>query len=142
MIAKITPVILSVLLLMILSSCSSYVGRTVDMSQPSVCRISESQSTCILSDKDIRIEIEIDALAEANNYLAKGAVDLLEKANFNEYTNIDLMIYLIDDGVIVDTVIMRLGGGEIGNKIPINRKFTSEKHFDAFIMSYSYRVQG
>lgn len=131
-----------VFLIMFATSCSSYVGQTVDIGNPNVCTIYSPQHPCVIGDKDIRIKIEISDSTETGTYSADGAVDLLGKANFNQVTSARINILLINDNVVVDSVPISIVGGEPGATMKFQRAFKADKKFNAITAGYSFRIQG
>lgn len=130
------------LCIVVLASCSPYVGVHIDSNHPNYCSTYTSQYPCEISDKDFRVRLAIDELDEPGRYLAKGDMAIVDKANFNQITHLRVLIFLIDDNVIVDSLIHSTSVGEIGKDMPIERSFTTDKQFDAIAIGYNYRIQG
>lgn len=137
-----TLCLIMLLCVVLLSSCTSYVGVHVNPNNPNYCSSYTPQYPCRIADDDFRVQLEIDELDEPGRYLAKGDLAILNKANFNAITHLRITIFMLKDNVVVDSLIHSIGSGEIGKDLPINREFKTDEEFDAIVVGYNYRVQG
>lgn len=143
MLVKKFNVVFLVLILISLSSCASpYIGRTVKMNHPTVCKFKSFPKTCVSSDGNFEIIYKIEKLNEENNYYVEGSAKYLGSATWESFSKAYFTLLLAKDAVIVETVQMASGQGSLGRTLVFSRKFTTKGKFEAVLISYNMDVQG
>jgi len=124
------------------SSCSSYVGRTVEMSHSSVCDCRTLPKLCTASDGNFIINYTVSRLNETDTFLVEGSATYQGSATWESFSGAFFTLLLVKDDVIVETVSVAGGQGSLSGTIIFKSKFKTENKFEASLILYNMDVKG
>lgn len=135
------PIIVGIVLLTLalLSSCSTYVGKPVNMNHPSVCRCIELPKECSVGGDGILVKYTISK--SGSQYLLEGTAEYAG-ATWTEFSSARFELLLIKDSVIIESVIIAAGQGSLERGVRFKRKFTPQGPFDSTLLGFNMDVQG
>lgn len=139
---KLNIIFLVLILISLLSCASRYVGRTVIMSHPTVCKFKSFPNTCVTSDENFEITYNIEKLNEGNKYYVEGSARYCGSATWESFSGANFTLLLVKDTVIVETIQIASGQGSLGRTVKFSRQFTTKGDFEAVLISYGMNVRG
>ena len=127
------------ILIIFLSSCS-YVGRTIGMDHPLLCRCQTFPIACIQPSGIFIVEYNISELNEANKYFVEGSATYTGSIGWEFYKGALFTLFLVENGVIVETVSVAGGHGSSDRTIKFAREFTAQNKFEAVLINLRIKV--
>ena len=143
MFTKKSNIIFLSLIILFFSSCiSPYVGRTVKMDHPSVCKCESFPKTCRDSSQHFEITYNIKKLSGTNTFFVEGTAKYKGSATWENYSGLYFTLLLVKDGIITETITATGGRGNLDDSIIFSREFTTKEMFDAVLITYKMNVMG
>lgn len=125
-----------------LSSCASHVGMKVDMNDKGICNFSGLPAKCSRSDENFSIHYRIENTEVPGEYRITGTAVNMMGLSYTDFQHLSFDVFLISNGVVVDSFIVSAGSGSLGSDVKFSRKFKTPARFNASAVGYSANVQG
>lgn len=143
MIIKICNIVILSMILINFSSCTSqHSGKIVNMSHPLVCKCQSLPKTCKISSPDFEIVYDIKKMVGNNEYYVEGRAEYQGSATWDSYSKAYFTLLLVKDGIVVETISVAGGKGNLDNTIKFSREFTIQNKFDAVLIGYKMHLRG
>lgn len=136
--------ILAVVIVLLTSCASPYIGSSVNMEAEGVCHSNSFPASCAWTTQNFRINYTIDQTNEENIYNITGTASAIDgdSKTFTNFSGASFTLYLVSNRYIVDTFQTAAGSGSLGRTIKFSRNFEYPLNFDAVLLSYHMKVKG
>ena len=145
---KLTSLLLTFFMISIITSCASpYIGTTVSINNNRLIKYNISvplkpNPTFNVTDSDFDITYSIVKSDKVNEYVLDGKARFIGNGTWDTFSGAFFTLLLIKNGVVIDSVTASSGNGNLERTMDFKRKFTTEKIFDATLMTYRMSVRG